>query len=226
MTAGRRRPGRALLVDLDGTLTDNFDGISRSILHALARMGVPAPEADALRTCVGPPLRSSFARLLATDDAARIELAIAHYRSRYAETGWRENVVYAGIAGILAELAAAGMTLVLCTSKPQPYAERIVAHFGLAPHLAAIYGADLDGTRDDKAALIAHLLARERLDARDCAMVGDREHDIRGARANGVRAVGVLWGYGSRDELARAGADAIVATPRDLPAALEALAAA
>ena len=112
----------------------------------------------------------------------------------------------------------------LCTSKPQPYAERIVAHFGLAPHFSAIYGADLGGKLDDKAKLVAHLLEREQHDAAGCAMIGDREHDVRAAHANGVRAVGVLWGYGSRDELLRAGADAIVSAPGELPAALAALA--
>jgi phosphoglycolate phosphatase len=213
-----------LLVDLDGTLTDNFEGITRSIRHALAALDTAAPSDAALRCCVGPPLRQSFARLLATDDAATIERALAHYRKRYATTGWRENVVYAGIAQIIAQLAAAGATLVLCTSKPQPYAERIVADFGLAPHFSAIYGADLGGTLDDKAKLVAHLLERERQDAGACAMIGDREHDVRAAHANGVRAVGALWGYGSRDELTRAGADAIVSEPGELPAALAALA--
>lgn len=224
MTAPRAAAGDALLVDLDGTLTDNFEGISRSILHALARLGAPAPAADALRACVGPPLRASFARLLATDDRERIELAIAHYRSRYAETGWRENVLYAGVAELVRDLAATAATLVLCTSKPLPYARRIVAHFGLAPHFAAVHGADLDGALDDKAALVARLLEQETLDARRCTMIGDREHDVRAAHANGIRAVGVLWGYGSRDELVRAGADALVAAPAELPGMLAALA--
>lgn len=214
----------ALLFDLDGTLTDNFSGIARSIRHALRAMGAKPPPETALRSCVGPPLRQSFARLLATDDALEIERAIAHYRNRYAETGWRENVVYAGIATALARCADAGTTLILCTSKPQPYAERIVAHFGLAPHFRAIYGADLEGTRDDKTKLLAHLVHREGLDGAACTMIGDREHDVHAAHANGVRAVGVLWGYGSRDELSQAGAEAIVDTPEELPGALAALA--
>ena len=224
MTAPHATAGDALLVDLDGTLTDNFEGISRSILHALARLGAPAPPAAALRSCVGPPLRASFARLLATDDRERIELAIGHYRSRYAETGWRENVLYAGVADLVRDLAATAAKLVLCTSKPLPYAQRIVAHFGLAPHFAAVHGADLDGALDDKAALVARLLERETLDARRCTMIGDREHDVRAAHANGLRAVGVLWGYGSRDELLRAGADALAAAPAELPGTLAALA--
>ncbi len=224
MNAPRARETDALLVDLDGTLTDNFEGISRSILHALDRLGAQAPAAGALRSCVGPPLRSSFARLLATDDPARIELAIGYYRDRYAQTGWRENVLYDGILTVVAELAQTGATLVLCTSKPQPFAERIVAHFGLASHFVAVHGADLAGTLDDKATLVARLLEREKLEARRCALIGDREHDVRAAHANGVRAVGVLWGYGSRDELVRAGADALAPTPAALPRTLATLA--
>ena len=213
-----------LLFDLDGTLTDNFSGIARSIRHALTAMGVEPPPASMLHSCVGPPLRQTLARLLATDDVREIERALAHYRGRYAETGWRENVVYPGIAPLLAHFTAAGTTLFLCTSKPQPYAERIVAHFGLAPHFRAVYGADLAGTRDDKTKLVAHLLRREGLDAAACTMIGDREHDIRAAHAHGMHAVGVLWGYGSRDELLRAGAEAIAAAPDALPPALAGLA--
>jgi phosphoglycolate phosphatase len=215
--------GRTLLVDLDGTLTDNFEGISRSILHALAALGAPAPPPSALRGCVGPPLRASFAQLLGTNDSELIEHALAHYRVRYGETGWRENIVYDGVAPVVAALRAGGAQLVLCTSKPQTYAERIVAHFGLAPHFASIHGADLDGTLDDKSKLVAHLLARESLKPGACTMIGDREHDVRAAHANGVRAIGVLWGYGSRDELVGAGADALAERPTDLPAALQSL---
>jgi phosphoglycolate phosphatase len=218
------RPATTLLFDLDGTLTDNFSGIASSIRHALAAMGSEPPPEAALRSCVGPPLRQSFARLLATDDADEVERAIAHYRERYAEAGWRENVVYGGIANALARCSGAGATLVLCTSKPQPYAERIVAHFGLASHFRAIYGADLAGKRDDKSKLVSYLLRSEGFEAAACAMIGDREHDIHAAHANGMRAVGVLWGYGSREELAQAGAEAIVATPDELPAALAGLA--
>lgn len=213
-----------LLVDLDGTLTDNYAGISRSICHALDRLGAATPDATELRRCVGPPLRMSFARLLATGDAALIERAIGLYRERYAELGWAENVVYTGIAEVLDTLGAAGHRLLLCTSKPQPFAERIVRRFGLAPRLEGIYGADLNGALDDKAALVAHLLARERLAGGDCVMIGDREHDVRAAKANGAAAIGVLWGYGSRVELEAAGADAVVDAPAGLARAVAALA--
>src|SRR5882757_3061901 len=124
-----------LLLDLDGTLTDNFAGISRSILHALAKLGACVVSDVELRHCVGPPLRHSFARLLNTEDPILIERALALYRERYAVEGWRENAVYAGIDAALAALDARGHRLLLCTSKPQVYAERIVAHFGLARHL-------------------------------------------------------------------------------------------
>jgi phosphoglycolate phosphatase len=212
-------PRHALLVDLDGTLTDNLDGIARSIRHALRALGAPEPTDSALRPCVGPPLRTSLARLLGTADAAPVERALALYRERYAEVGWRENTVYEGADTAFARLAERGETLYLCTSKPAPYAEKIVAHFGFGRFLRRVYGADLAGGLDDKSALVAHLVAREGLDARRCTMIGDREHDVRAAHANGMRAIGVLWGYGSRTELAAA--DALVADPDAIAPALD-----
>ena len=207
-----------LLFDLDGTLTDNSIGIARSIAFALDRLGVAVPDEAALRRCVGPPLRESFAWLLDTDDRDAIELAIACYRERFADVGWRENVVYAGIPEVLAGLAAGPGRVYLCTSKPELYARRIVQLFGLSEHLHGIYGADMAGALDDKVKLFAHVAAREGFAPARGIMIGDRAQDLRAARMNGARAVGVLWGFGSRDELA--GADAIVATPEELPAAL------
>lgn len=222
MTPSGRRRREIVLLDLDGTLTDNFAGISRSIAHALVALGEPAPDPATLTGCVGPPLRTSFARLLATADGALIERAIGHYRERYSATGWHENVVYAGVPAMLDALRRAGRRLLLCTSKPQPFAERIVERFDLGGHLAGVYGADLGGTLDDKGALVAHVIARERLDPGHCAMVGDREHDILAAHRHGIRAIGVLWGYGSRAELESAGADAIVTDPGSLPPCIDA----
>ena len=212
---------RDLLFDLDGTLTDNYAGISASIRHALARLAAPAPDDAELRQYVGPPLRATFARLLATDARDTIERAIGHYRERFAAVGWRENEAYPGIEDALVRLRAAGARLFVCTAKPQVYAERIVAHFGFDAHFAAVYGADLEGRYDDKAHLLAHLVEREGLVASGAVMIGDRGHDIRAARANGLRAVAVLWGYGSATELADA--DAVVATPAELPDVLLAL---
>ena len=208
MTAG------ALLFDLDGTLTDNYLGIARSIVYALDRLGIAPPDAGVLRRCVGPPLRSSFAALLDTDESDAIEGAIALYRERFADVGWRENVVYDGIPEALAALAARDRPMYLCTSKPEVYARRIVALFGFHDHLRGVYGADLAGRYDDKATLLAHLASQERIVPAHAVMIGDRHHDVRAAHANGARAIGVLWGYGSEDELA--GADALVRTPSEL----------
>jgi phosphoglycolate phosphatase len=205
---------RTLLFDLDGTLTDNYAGIAASIRHAMARLSLPSPTDAALRTCVGPPLRDSFARLIGTADAAVVEQAIAHYRERFADVGWKENVVYPGIGDALATLAGRGAAMYVCTAKPEAFARRIVLHFGFAPHFRAVYGADFAGRHDDKAKLMAHLLATEAIAPTTCVMIGDRHHDILAAHANGVRAVGVLWGYGSPEELA--GADALIAMPADL----------
>ena len=207
-----------LLLDLDGTLTDNFPGISRCIAYALDRLGVGPPAPYDLRRCVGPPLRESFAWLLDSDDPAAIEAAIALYRERYAEVGWRENVVYDGVGETLERLASQGTRMFLCTSKPEVFARRIVTLFGLSPHLAAVYGADLAGTLDDKAKLVAHLARAESIDPDNAVMIGDRAHDVRAARMNGARSIGVLWGYGTREELA--GADAFVEHAAALPGAI------
>ncbi|HET9046271.1 MAG TPA: HAD hydrolase-like protein [Casimicrobiaceae bacterium] len=205
---------RTLLFDLDGTLTDNYAGIAASIVHALERLGMPPPQEAVLRTFVGPPLRETFARLLGSDESALIERAVAHYRERFTDVGWRENVAYEGIADSLAALAARGATMYVCTAKPETFARRIVEHFGFARHFRAVYGTDFAGRFDDKSTLLAHLIATEALDPAAATMIGDRQHDIRAARANGMQAIGVLWGYGSREELADA--DRLVTTPREL----------
>lgn len=225
MTAPGVRTGAPLdlLFDLDGTLTDNYVGIAASIRHALARLAAPAPDDAELRQYVGPPLRRTFATLLATEEAGLVEQAIGHYRERFAAIGWRENTAYPGIEPALARLRAAGARLFVCTAKPQIYAARIVAHFGFDAHFSAVYGADLDGRYDDKARLLAHLIEREGVAPSRALMIGDRDNDIRAARANDMRVVGVLWGYGSAAELAPA--DALVATPAELADVLLGLAA-
>jgi phosphoglycolate phosphatase len=209
---------RDLLFDLDGTLCDSFPGIAACIGHALAQLARATPPDAALRACVGPPLRSSFARLLGTTDAALLERAVALYRERYAAHGWRENSVYPGIGEALATLHARGTRLFLCTVKPEVYARRILAHFGLAARFRRVYGPDLAGHLDDKTQLIATLIERERVDPAAAVMIGDRAGDVAAAKAHGMPAVGVLWGYGTRGELA--GADLLVDAPAALPAAL------
>ena len=208
-----------ILLDLDGTLSDNFVGISRSILHALGRMGAPQPHEDELRACVGPPLRESFTRLIPGVDAAGVERALGYYRERYRDLGWHENVAYEGVAKALAMLAERATRMFVCTSKPEVFATRIVAHFGFDAFVARVYGADLGGALDDKRSLLAHAIASERIDATHAVMVGDRHHDVRAALANGTRAVGVLWGYGSREELS--GAHRLLERPADLASIVE-----
>ncbi len=204
---------RVLLFDLDGTLTDNFEGIANCIRYALAHMDVADPGDEALRVCVGPPLRETLPQLIGRSDAATIERAVGLYRERFSELGWRENRAYPGIAEMLAAAKQSNPRTFLCTTKPQQFAEKIIGHFGYGQFIDGIYGTSLDGLLDDKANLLAHLLAREKLDGANCVMIGDRKHDIRAARRNGARSLGVLWGYGSRAELLEAGATGLIAHP-------------
>jgi phosphoglycolate phosphatase len=209
-----------LLFDLDGTLTDPFPGITRCLAYAMERVGHPAPPAEQLRWCIGPPLKHSLAKLLASDDAARIDAALAFYRERFGTRGLFENEVYEGIPEVLEALNEAGHTLVVATSKPAVFARRIVDHFGLQPYFKKTYGSELDGTRVEKTHLIAHILEAEAIDGTQSMMIGDRAYDMIGAKANGLSRCGVLWGYGSQDELLRSGAQVVVATPADLMPAI------
>lgn len=211
------------LFDLDGTLTDPREGITRSIAYALERMGRVPPPLDTLTFAIGPPLRRSLARLLGSDDVAEVERALAFYRERFADVGLYENAPYEGIADALAALRAGNATLLVATSKPRIYAERIVRHFALDGHFAAVHGCELDGTREDKRDLLEHLLGHHGIAGGACVMVGDRDVDMRAARHHGAGALGALWGYGSRQELEQAGAHALCEVPAGLPAALAAL---
>jgi len=211
---------RTLLFDLAGTLTDSFEGLGRCLTYAVERMGHDLPSDAVLRGCVGPPLRETLARLMPAADAAAIERSLGYYRERFSATGWMENEVYPGIENALAGLAGQGHRMLVCTSKPLVYAERIVEHFGLAGHFAAVYGAGLDALLDDKSRLMALIIEREGLDPARCAMIGDRAQDICAALVNGVAPFGVLWGYGSREELTQAGARRLLAAPHEIAAAL------
>lgn len=209
-------PATTVLFDLDGTLTDPFVGITRSIQHALHKLGASVPEADDLRWCIGPSLWDSFAQLLATNDRSELDRAVALYRERYTVEGLYENTLIDGIPEILTALTAAGCKLHVCTSKPHAYAGKIVAHFGLQRHFSKVYGSELDGTRSDKSELIAHILKMESVRPSEAVMIGDRKHDLIGARANDVAAIGVMWGYGSRAELAGEAPAALVEKPEDI----------
>jgi phosphoglycolate phosphatase len=205
--------------DLDGTLTDPAVGITRSLQHALVALGRQAPPMTALTRFIGPPLRRTFAELLATDDAALVTAAVAAYRERFGVVGLYENCVYDGIPETLGALRAAGHRAWVVTSKPHVYARRIVAHFGLAGWFDGIFGSELSGENVDKRDLIRVALAETGLAPSRVAMIGDRASDVDGARANGTRAVAVTWGYGSADELRASAPDHWV----DTRAALQAL---
>lgn len=214
---------RHLFLDLDGTLTDPAPGISTCFLHSARALGhTTLTEAD-VRRFIGPPLREAFAEVLGTRDVARIEEAVRIYRERFSTLGLFENALYPGVLDALAGLRSAGHPLSLVTSKAAVYAERIVDHFGLRVHIPRVYGAELSGERSTKTELVAYALAGEGLVAEQACMIGDREHDVRGAKANSVAAIAVTWGYGTRAELESAGADAIVDTLPELLAAITAL---
>ena len=204
-----------VIFDLDGTLTDSKPGIVACIQHALAQLEYELDPAIDLDRYIGPPLREVFTQLCG--GAVDTEQAVAHYRARYADTGLFENRVYDGIEASLAELAGRAESIYIATSKPTVYSERIIAHFGLDPYFEVIYGANLDGTLGNKAELLAHLLASEGLDPARAVMIGDRHYDMIGARRNGLRTIGALWGYGSEQELLAAGADRLCACPAELP---------
>jgi phosphoglycolate phosphatase len=204
---------RIVFLDLDGTLTDPKPGITRSIRHALHTLGREAPPEDALTWCIGPPLLQSFVTLLG--DEATAKRALALYRERFAKTGLYENRVYAGVPEMLKRLRDAGFRLFLATSKPHVFASRITAHFGLDRWLDGAFGSELDGTRTDKTALLAHALEETGAEPGQAVMLGDREHDIIGARNNGVAGVGALWGYGTQAELQAAGATWLATNPKD-----------
>jgi phosphoglycolate phosphatase len=209
-----------LLFDLDGTLTDPFQGITRSISHALVILGRPSPPPESLRWCIGPPLKSSLAKLLASDDDKLAEEALAIYRERFGSVGLFENEVYDDIPEALDDLQEAGHTLYVATSKPAVYAEQIIDHFGLRRCFKGIHGSDLNGARSDKTSLISHILRSESIASSETFMIGDRMHDIIGAKANGVYGLGVLWGYGTREELEASGAHACIKHPRELVTAM------
>lgn len=205
-----------LLFDLDGTLTDPYEGITKSITHALTTLGRPSPPRMDLRWCIGPPLKKSFSILLETEDEILVEKALMIYRERFGSIGLFENKVYAGIPEALKSLGEMGHTLYVATSKPRVFAQRIIDHFDLNQYFNKIHGSELDGTRTDKTSLITYILQRESLDSSATAMVGDRKHDMIGAKANGVCGFGVLWGFGTETELIDSGAGECIQTPSDL----------
>jgi phosphoglycolate phosphatase len=206
----------SIFFDLDGTLCDPREGIVRCLKYALERMGRATPPDEGLTRYIGPPLHQSLAALLKSKDTELVKRAVELYRERFVSKGMFENTLYAGIPEALRKLKTEHYQLHVVTSKPAVFARQIVAHFGLERLFHKIYGSELDGTRADKSDLIAHVLEQEQIIPSEAVMIGDREHDIKGALANGVCPIAVLWGYGSREELTKAGASVLCSTPECL----------
>ncbi|MGY1855174.1 HAD hydrolase-like protein [Modestobacter sp. SYSU DS0290] len=212
---------RLVLFDLDGTLVDSTPGIWASIRVAAAELGLAEPTEAQLRSMVGPPLWEGFAAAfgIGGDDVDR---AVAAYRAHYTAGAILDAPVYPGIAELLAELTDAGARLAVATSKPEPFALRILEHTGLLPRFASVHGATLDGRVRHKEQVVAAALAAHP-DGERPVLVGDRSHDVLGARVHGLPCVGAGWGPAPPGELAAAGAAAVADTPADVPAVLDRL---
>ncbi len=206
--------------DLDGTLTDPKIGIVSCIRYALAKLGRPVSEDEDLTWCIGPPLLGSFEHLVGNGEDA--EQAVHYYRERFGKIGLYENDVYPGIPDVLKSLKDEGRRLFVATSKPTFYAEQILKHFELSDYFETVFGSELDGTRADKTELLAWVVANAKLDAAQTVMIGDRRHDVIGAKNNGIKAIGVLYGYGDAAELEAAGAFELCESPGDVLGALAA----
>jgi phosphoglycolate phosphatase len=208
---------QTLFFDLDGTLTDPFVGITGSIQYALEKLDVEVPEANDLAWCIGPPLLENFETLVGSDHAPT---AVAHYRERFASVGLYENTPYAGIHDALSVLQSADTELYVASSKPHIYVQQILEHFELIHFFSDVFGSELDGTRTNKSELLQYALSETEISASHATMIGDRKHDIIGALENGIAPVGVLYGYGSADELREAGANRFANAPNELVALL------
>jgi phosphoglycolate phosphatase len=204
---------RTVLFDLDGTLTDPLLGITRSIQHALTSIGQYPPETNELTWCIGPPLLDSLRELVGDELAPQ---ALEYYRDRFGKVGLYENALYSHVPDMLTRLTQAGLKLYVASSKPRIYVEPIIDHFGLRAHFAGIYGSELDGTRANKSDLIRYVLRETGAAPASTTMVGDRHHDIVGAVENGIDHIGVLYGYGTAEELRQSGAHRFADTPLDL----------
>ena len=210
---------KAILFDLDGTLTDSGEGIMKCAKLALEHYGIPVPELEALRVFVGPPLHDSFVRFGVPEEEAANAIAI--YRSRYLTVGKFENFPYPGIEDLLKDLKARGFRLYVATSKPESTSIEILDHFGLSQYFDMICGATMGTSRSSKASVIAWLLEQTGLKD-NMIMVGDTAFDVIGAKAHGIPTIGVSWGYGTVADMEQAGAIAIAHTMDQLKALLNA----
>lgn len=207
---------RYILFDLDGTLTDPKEGITKSVAHALHSFGIEVEDLDSLCKFIGPPLKDSFMKYYDMSEE-NAENAVEKYREYFAPCGLFQNKVYEGVDKMLKNLQERGKTIILATSKPTVYARQILEHFQLDSYFTYIAGSELDGRRVKKGDVIAYALKNAGIEDKAAAvMVGDREHDIIGAKENGLDCIGVLYGYGCTEEFEKNGADYIVKTVEEL----------
>lgn len=205
-----------VLFDLDGTLTDSGLGITRAVQYALGQMGYEVPPRESLFKFIGPPLHRSFQMFYGMDEETSVE-AVRLFRVYYNEMGGiLENEVYGGVRDMLERLSKAGVRRMVATSKPEPAAIRVMHHFGLDVFVPEIIGGRDDASRNTKGKVIAYALREYGVDPKNVIMVGDREHDVHGAAENSIPAIGVTWGYGSREELESAGAAVVLDTPEEV----------
>jgi len=205
-----------ILLDLDGTLTDPKEGITRCIQYALGQLHRAIPPREELVWCIGPPLKASLAKLLHTTDPGIIDQALVHYRKRFSQKGLFENILYPDVVSALGDLQRAGFKLFLATSKPRVFATQILQHFKLSPFFQTAYGSELDGRLSDKGELIAYIIDQEGLDTTETLMVGDRVFDIEGGKKNRLATAAVAYGYGTPEEITEAGPDVVFETLADL----------
>lgn len=208
-----------ILFDLDGTLTDPKVGITSAVAYALKQTGIEVIDLEELCVFIGPPLKTSFMKLYGFDEATATQ-AVKDYRVYFERQGMLENEVYEGIEEMLQALCDAGKTLLVATSKPTVYAKQILDHFKLSKYFLDICGSELDGTRSLKQEVITYAIQTNHLMKEDCMMIGDRKHDMIGAKQNQIKTIGVLFGYGTKEELVDAQADKVVETVAELKQAL------
>lgn len=205
-----------ILIDLDGTITDSEEGITKSVQYALGKMGIEIEDLNSLRKHIGPPLRDSFMDFYHFDSEKANE-AVKIYREYYEVKGIFENKVYDGIKEMCHRLSSAGKKLIVATSKPEVFAKKIMEHYDLARYFTNICGSTMDGSREKKGDVIRYTLEKNQImDFDQVVMVGDRFHDVVGAKENGLASIGVLYGFGSRKELEEAGAGQIAESVKDL----------
>ena len=209
-----------ILFDLDGTLTDSREGITKSVQYALDQIGIHEPDLTSLEHFIGPPLYDEFIRCYGFSPEVA-KTAVAAYRERYNDIGWKENLLFDGIPAVLKALGDAGRKLGVASSKPKVFVERILNLFDIAQYFDVVSGATLDGKVSTKAQVLdCALHGLGVTDKAQAVLVGDRMHDVEGAKAHGIDCVGVTFGFGGRQELAEAGAAHIVGTMDELQAVL------